>query len=98
MEEKNLNFKNKNALVFFADPDTEVICKHLAEKNDLSIINGYDILNEFESRKKLKTHQKVFLFITTYNFEDNHIKEIEKFGFKNDKITLFTTYSLDADI
>jgi hypothetical protein len=89
----------KNVLVYFTDSTTKQIYEIWTRTFNVSIIDGYDILESSKQEYELlKNHQKIMLVITNRNASENCIRVLEHYGFESDDIILFTTQAFESEV
>ena len=96
IKEKSAN--KKNILVLFTDPITKELYNILSKKLNIPAINGSEILKNCNGAcEELRQYQKVLVVITIRDTHE-YLKKIMNLGFKSENITLFTTYTLEAEV
>jgi len=95
---KDKGTNKKNILVLFTDPITKKLYNILSKKLNIPAINGSEILENCNGAcEELRQYQKVLVVITIRDTHE-YLKKIMNLGFKNENITLFTTYGLEAEV
>ncbi|MFP4515101.1 MAG: hypothetical protein ACLFNO_03815 [Parcubacteria group bacterium] len=86
-------------MVYYSDSLSEKMYEIWSRDLNVSIVDGYKILEGSEDEiDKVKQYQKVLLFVTMRQATKDYITEIEKLGFNEDNIILFTTQAMESEV